>query len=49
MAAIYNTLATFGHLQLDPNASKENFHIAFGTAGPPYEEKVLNLIDLVTQ
>ena len=38
LAAIYNTLATFGHLQLDPNASKENFHIAFGTADPPYQK-----------
>ena len=38
LAAIYNTLATFGHLQLDPNASKENFHIAFGTADPPYHK-----------
>ena len=38
LAAIYNTLATFGHLQLDPNASKENFHIAFGTADPPYQQ-----------
>ena len=42
LAAIYNTLATFGDLQLDPKTSKDGVNTALGIAEPPYQKKVLN-------
>jgi len=42
LAAIYNTLATFGDLQLDPNTSKKGFHNAFGIAEPQYQKSMQN-------
>ena len=46
LAAIYNTLATFGHLQLDPKTSKNGFHNASSIAEPQYQKCIITLTQI---